>query len=121
MPRNPDIVILPTLVMASNHYSLLFPSARTLAHLALAAAESLARTAGLLRQSFLLFFLAALTLAQRIFRALARAFMSLRLMGGGQVVFALAGSGGLLGGRGWNFPSTSNGIRFGYAASRSAP
>jgi hypothetical protein len=41
----------------------------------LAAAESLALTAGLLRRSF---FLAALNLAQRIFRAFARAFTSLR-------------------------------------------
>ena len=56
-------------------YSVVFPSALTLAHLALAAALSLALTAGLLRRSF---FLAALTFAQRIFRALARAFTSLR-------------------------------------------
>jgi len=51
-------------------YSLFFPSALTLAHLALAAALSLALVAGLLRRSFFL--------AQRIFRALARAFISLR-------------------------------------------
>jgi len=60
------------------NYSLVFPSALAFAHLALAAAESLALTAGLLRQSFFLPFLAAFTLAQRIFRALAKAFMSLR-------------------------------------------
>jgi hypothetical protein len=63
-------------------YNVVFPSALALAHLALAAAESLALTAGLLRQSFLaglgVVFL-AFTPAQRIFRALAKAFMSLRL------------------------------------------
>ena len=45
-------------------YSLFFPSARTLAHLALAAAASLALTAGLLRRSF---FLAAFTFAHLAF------------------------------------------------------
>ena len=65
-------------------YSLFFPSARTLAHLALAAAASLALTAGLLRRSFFLAgfdlpFAFPLTFAQRILRALARALMSLRL------------------------------------------
>ena len=47
-------------------YSPFFPSARTFAHLALAAAESLALTSGLLRQSFFLVFgvaVAPLTLA----------------------------------------------------------
>jgi hypothetical protein len=56
-------------------YSPFFPSARTLAHLALAAALSFALTAGLLRPSF---FLAAFSLAERILRALANAFTSLR-------------------------------------------
>ena len=51
-------------------YNAFFLSALTFAHLALAAALSLALTAGLLRRSFFL--------AQRIFRALARAFISLR-------------------------------------------
>ena len=92
------------------HYSLVFPAAFAFAHLALAAAESLALTSGLLRQSSLaglgvanvpltfahldlpaalmaalpaalirlLPFLAAFNLAERIFRALARALMSLR-------------------------------------------
>jgi hypothetical protein len=63
-------------------YSLVFPSALAFAHLALAAADSLALTAGLLRQSFLagldLAFPFAFALAHRIFRARARAFMSLR-------------------------------------------
>ena len=60
-------------------YSVFLPSAQAFAHLALAAAESLALTAGLLRQSFLEgFALVPFALAQRIFRALARAFMSLR-------------------------------------------
>ena len=55
------------------NYSLVFPSALALAHLALAAAESLALTAGLLRQSFFLATFAVavvpLTLAQRAFAA----------------------------------------------------
>ena len=63
-------------------YSLVFPSALAFAHLALAAADSLALTAGLLRQSFLagldLAFPFAFALAHRIFRALPKAFMSLR-------------------------------------------
>ena len=92
-------------------HSVFLPSALAFAHLSLAAAESLALTAGLLRQSFLAglgvagvpftfahlalpsALMAALpaalirllpflgipfALAQRIFRALARAFMSLR-------------------------------------------
>ncbi len=61
-------------------YNVFLPSALAFAHLALAAAESLALTAGLLRQSFFLvgFVLVPFALAQRIFRALARAFMSLR-------------------------------------------
>jgi hypothetical protein len=94
------------LSIGTNH-NVFFPSARTFAHLAFAAALSLALTAGLLRRSLLaglaafalahlalpaarmaalpaapirlLPFLAALNLAERIFRALARAFMSLRL------------------------------------------
>ena len=57
-------------------YNLVFPSSLAFAHLALAAALSLALVAGLLRRSF---FLAAFKLARRIFRALARALMSLRL------------------------------------------
>ena len=65
-----------------NVYSVVFPAALTLAHLARAAAASLALTAGLLRRSrFLVAFgVAALpfALAHRIFRAFARAFMSLR-------------------------------------------
>ena len=90
-------------------HNLVFPSALTLAHLAFAAAASLALVAGLLRRSFLAgvdlsFALAHLALpaalmaalpaalirllplfaipfafAQRIFLALAKAFMSLRL------------------------------------------
>jgi hypothetical protein len=61
-------------------YSLVFPSALAFAHLALAAAESLALTAGLLRQSFFAgFVLVRFALAQRIFRALAKALISLRL------------------------------------------
>jgi len=93
-------------------HSLVFPSALAFAHLALVAAESLALTSGVLRQSFLaglgvadvpLTFahlalpaalMAALpaalirllpflgipfAVAHRIFRALAKAFMSLRL------------------------------------------
>ena len=63
-------------------YNFVFPSALAFAHLALAAADSLALTAGLLRQSFLagldLAFPFAFALAHRIFRARARAFMSLR-------------------------------------------
>jgi len=60
-------------------HSVFLPSALAFAHLSLAAAESLALTAGLLRQSFLKgFALVPFALAQRIFRALARAFMSLR-------------------------------------------
>jgi len=60
-------------------YNLVFPSALAFAHLALAAAESLAFTSGLLRQSFLAgFVLVPFALAHRIFRALARALMSLR-------------------------------------------
>jgi hypothetical protein len=54
--------------------SLLFPSALALAHLAFAAAEIAALPAALNR----LFSLAALALAQRIFRAFAKALMSLR-------------------------------------------
>ncbi len=94
---------------ALHHYKVFCPSALTFAHLALAAAASLALTAGLLRRSFflaavnfahlalvpamiaalpaalnrLLPFLAGLDLtfdfAQRIFLALARALTSLRL------------------------------------------
>ncbi len=62
-------------------YSLFFPSSFAFAHLALAAAASLALIAGLLRRSFLAGLGAALApfnLAQRIFRALTRAFTSLR-------------------------------------------
>ena len=54
-------------------HNLVFPSALAFAHLALAAAASLALTAGLLRQSFFLPFLAAFTFAQR---ALAPAAMA---------------------------------------------
>jgi len=63
-------------------YSRVFPSAFAFAHLALAAAESLALIAGLLRQSF--FFagldsvLRAFNFAERILRAFAKAFISLR-------------------------------------------
>jgi hypothetical protein len=65
-------------------YNPFFPSAFAFAHRALAAAEGLALTAGLLRQSFLFagFVLVPFALAQRIFRALARAFMSLRRWAG---------------------------------------
>lgn len=67
---------------ALHRYKVFFPSALTFAHLALAAAASLALTAGLLRRSFFLAaFVAAffpLILAKRIFRALARALISLR-------------------------------------------
>jgi len=49
-----------------SRYKVFFPSALTFAHLALAAAESLALTAGLLRRSF---FLAALTFAHLAFVA----------------------------------------------------
>ena len=55
-------------------YSIFFPAAFALAHLALAAAESLALTAGLLRRSFFLLGLEAF--AQRILRALARALIT---------------------------------------------
>ncbi|ERR1035441_9869327 len=93
-------------------YNLVFPSALAFAHLSLAAAESFALTAGLLRQSFLAglgvadvpltfahlalpaalmaalpaalirllpLFAIPFAFAQRIFLALAKAFMSLRL------------------------------------------
>ena len=56
-------------------YSPFFPSALTLAHLALAAAEIAARPALLIR---LLPFFAAFNLAKRILLALAKAFNSLR-------------------------------------------
>jgi hypothetical protein len=61
-------------------YNPVFPSSLAFAHLALAAAASLALTAGLLRRSFLagLAFW-AFKPAKRIFRALARALISLRL------------------------------------------
>jgi hypothetical protein len=68
---------IPALPIPKAH-SLLFPSALTFAHLALAAAASLALTAGLLRRSFLAG-LVAFNLAERIFRALTKALMSLRL------------------------------------------
>ena len=57
-------------------YNVFFPSARTFAHLALPAALMAALPAALIR---LFPFLAAFNLAERIFRALARALMSLRL------------------------------------------
>jgi len=64
-------------------YRLFFPSALTLAHLARAAAASLALTAGLLRRSFFLgglgVALVPFNFANRIFRARARALISLRL------------------------------------------
>ena len=64
-------------------HSPVFPSARTLDHLAFAAATCLALTSGLLRRSFLLAGFAsapaAFALAQRIFLALAKAFISFRL------------------------------------------
>ena len=67
-------------------YKVVFPSALTLAHLALAAAASLALVAGLLRRSFLLAGLsvafAPFKPAKRTFRALARALISLRLWAG---------------------------------------
>lgn len=79
-------IVLPRhlmcLSMKASH-NVFFPSARTLAHLALAAAASLALTDGLLRRSFFLavfaLAFAPFKLAIRIFRALARALMSLRL------------------------------------------
>ena len=60
----------------SELYKVVFPSALTVTHLALAAAASLALTAGLLRRSR---FWVPFALAQRIFRAFASAFTSLRL------------------------------------------
>ena len=78
-------------------YSFVFPSAFALAHLALAAAESLALIAGLLRQSFFFAGLAAacwaFALAQRIFRAFARAFTSLRRWAADMRYLRLAGVG----------------------------
>jgi hypothetical protein len=75
-----------------SRHNLVFPSALTLAHLALAAAASLALTAGLLRRSFLAG-LAAFAFAHRIFRALARALISFRLWAADMRYLRLAGAG----------------------------
>lgn len=110
MPAN-SVGLFRDFPPARRFYNLVFPSALTFAHLALAASESLALTAGLLRQSLLAglgvavaplifahrafaaaeiaarpaalnrllpFFAMPFLLAHRIFRALARAFTSLR-------------------------------------------
>jgi hypothetical protein len=73
---------LLVLLSQFHYYKVFLPSAFTFAHLDRAAAASLALVAGLLRRSFLagldLAFPFAFALAHRIFRALAKAFMSLR-------------------------------------------